>query len=206
MAVRCSHCGEELLGAVNRCWKCGRAFAAQPTLDGLPPVRCVPLADEVPEVAVAVVAQEPQEADASHLTIDGSLGLRRGSPFANSSPLRPAEGRVLPLSLLPLAKVTTPVRPNSVAIGGAIGGIVLGVFALVLAPFRAEAAIVAVIGLAMGIWGLFSPRRGWALVGLLFCCLAIGWASYTGARMINSVLNRNKAWETDDVEMEDVTP
>ncbi len=39
MAVRCSKCGEELLGAVNRCWKCGQMFALHPEIDGTPPVR-----------------------------------------------------------------------------------------------------------------------------------------------------------------------
>src|SRR4051795_11818810 len=39
MAVRCSKCGEELLGAVNRCWKCGQTFALHPEMDGTPPVR-----------------------------------------------------------------------------------------------------------------------------------------------------------------------
>ena len=35
MAVRCSKCGEELLGPVNRCWKCGQQFAAQAEIGGL---------------------------------------------------------------------------------------------------------------------------------------------------------------------------
>jgi len=30
VAVKCSKCGEELLGAVNRCWRCGQAFVASP--------------------------------------------------------------------------------------------------------------------------------------------------------------------------------
>jgi hypothetical protein len=39
MAVHCAKCGEELLGAVNRCWKCGQIFVRRPEMDGLPPVR-----------------------------------------------------------------------------------------------------------------------------------------------------------------------
>src|SRR5436190_1837659 len=39
MTVRCSKCGEELLGAVNRCWKCGQTFALRPEIDGRPPIR-----------------------------------------------------------------------------------------------------------------------------------------------------------------------
>ena len=43
MAVRCSKCGEELLGPVNRCWKCGQQFSAQAETGGLPPVRYAPV-------------------------------------------------------------------------------------------------------------------------------------------------------------------
>jgi hypothetical protein len=39
MSVSCGHCGEPLMGAVNRCWRCGHEFA-QTAEDGrLPPVR-----------------------------------------------------------------------------------------------------------------------------------------------------------------------
>ena len=72
-----------------------------------------------------------------------------------------------------------------------------------LAPFRTEAAVVALIGMVMGIWGLYSPKRGWALVGLLICCLAIGIASYTGAKGLNAYMNRNKAWDPDAAEFDD---
>jgi len=48
MAVKCTKCDEELLGAVNRCWKCGQTFAAHPEADGQPPVRveCSPAGNE----------------------------------------------------------------------------------------------------------------------------------------------------------------
>lgn len=39
MPVHCAACGEELLGAVNRCWRCGRTFAHAPTPESEPPVR-----------------------------------------------------------------------------------------------------------------------------------------------------------------------
>ncbi|MFO0821239.1 MAG: hypothetical protein U1A77_25065 [Pirellulales bacterium] len=39
MPVHCAACGEELLGAVNRCWRCGRSFAHAPTPESEPPVR-----------------------------------------------------------------------------------------------------------------------------------------------------------------------
>jgi hypothetical protein len=39
MAASCGKCGEELLGAVNRCWRCGHVFDGLPGEDGQPPVR-----------------------------------------------------------------------------------------------------------------------------------------------------------------------
>ena len=72
-------------------------------------------------------------------------------------------------------------------------------FALVLSPFRFEAAIIALIGLVMGIWGLYSPRRGWALVGMLLCCLGVSIGTFTGARQLYLYLNRNAPIETEAV-------
>ena len=218
MSVRCSHCGEELLGAVNRCWKCGHAFAAQPTTDGLPPVRRVPLAPEPVAATVAesggVATSEAPRSESADAPIraelagapsaDAARPLRSGSPFSPHATPAPVAAP-LPLTQLPPSSYrrAVPQRPNIVAVGGAVGSISLGLFALVLSPFRAEAAIVALIGMAMGIWGLYSPRRAWALVGLLICCLAIGLASYTGAKALNAFLNRNKAWDPDTVDVED---
>lgn len=41
--VFCSHCGEELLGSVNRCWRCGRQFVAEYNPENDPPVRRSPI-------------------------------------------------------------------------------------------------------------------------------------------------------------------
>ena len=50
MAVHCSHCREELMGAVNRCWRCGQPINAD-SFDGeLPPLRRAPLTIVTPEM------------------------------------------------------------------------------------------------------------------------------------------------------------
>jgi hypothetical protein len=41
--VVCSHCGEELMGSVNRCWRCGRTFVAEHNPENLPPIRRRPI-------------------------------------------------------------------------------------------------------------------------------------------------------------------
>ncbi|MFM7073758.1 MAG: hypothetical protein ACKO38_18380 [Planctomycetota bacterium] len=43
MKVHCGYCGEEMMGAVNRCWRCGHRFAATPAADGQPPIRRDPI-------------------------------------------------------------------------------------------------------------------------------------------------------------------
>lgn len=47
MPIFCSHCNEELFGAVNRCWKCGRHFSARPAAGDTPPIRRAPAAGPI---------------------------------------------------------------------------------------------------------------------------------------------------------------
>jgi hypothetical protein len=75
-------------------------------------------------------------------------------------------------------------RKSLMAMGGTVGSLVLAVFALALAAFRFEAALIAGLGLVMGIWGLYSPRRKLALVAMLLCWLGIGIGTYTGVRQL----------------------
>lgn len=101
MSVRCSHCGEELMGAVNRCWRCGRAFAATPTVSSAPPVRREPVEgplDLPPWIASSLVVAEvvqpateggdvPVDAEvgaaSATLTTSAVASIRRGSPFSD---------------------------------------------------------------------------------------------------------------------------
>jgi hypothetical protein len=203
MAVRCAHCGEELLGAVNRCWKCGQQFVARPTVEGLPPVRVEPAA-----LAAAAVATAPVSTDALDARVleDSAEGAALTSPVPQPPPSifqPPPHPLATPLPM-PVPPRSTPQRPNLAALGGAYGAVVLGGFALVLAPFRWEAAFVAFVGLLMGIWGVYSPRRNWALVGMLLCTAALGWGTFTGMRQLYQYLNRNAPVTVEEPLEEDV--
>ena len=195
MAVHCAKCGEELLGAVNRCWKCGQIFARRPEMDGLPPVRMErpPAAGEPLE---AIVLEEGDEGVAV--------------PVAVAAP--PAAGFPLPPPVAPTVQfIPKPMKPppstsqmiearrhSLMAMGGTVGALAIGVFALILAPFRFEAAIVGLIGLGLGLWGLHSPKRNWALVGLLLCCLAIGLGAYRGANDLYVFIKNQQPMEIED--------
>jgi hypothetical protein len=175
MAVHCAKCGEELMGAVNRCWKCGQVFARHPESDGLPPVRMErpPAAGEPLE---AIVLDDAGQAAPVAVAAPPAAGFPP-PPVAPTVQFIPK-----PIAAAPsTAKLVEARRQSLVAMGGTVGALAIGVFALILAPFRFEAAIVGLIGLGLGLWGLHSPKRNWALVGLLLCCLAIGLGAYRGA-------------------------
>lgn len=62
MATICSNCGEELIGAVNRCWRCGREFDVDALAD-VPPVRRMRILPEYLHArTVAAPAPPPDDA------------------------------------------------------------------------------------------------------------------------------------------------
>lgn len=214
MSVRCSKCGDELLGAVNRCWKCGQQFTAQPDPGGLPPVRYKPI-ELPPDVVLAEVAGSaegeqlgaenileapavdqlaaaPSRVATRELPASASSDarpIRSGSPFVQGAVMRPVTTPAFPRH--PLLPGTSPRIPgpagyDPVAVAGAIASILVGLFALSIAWMTSPVAIggailIALIGFSLGIWGLYSKRRGWALLGILISCAAIGLATYSGA-------------------------
>ena len=114
MAVRCSHCGEELMGAVNRCWKCGRAFSAQPATDGLPPVRRVPVAavsaEAINESSDAVVKAEVAT---ELVAAKADKPIRSGSPFSLAAiPASHSAQAIQPAPLVPLSALPLPTALN----------------------------------------------------------------------------------------------
>jgi hypothetical protein len=193
MAVRCAKCGEELLGAVNRCWKCGQVFVRHPEMDGLPPVRM----ERSPE------ASEPLEA----IVLDDATAGSPAAPAAVAAASPVAIAQVAPaVQFLPkraapppsTAEIVEARRQSMMAMGGTVGALLLGIFSLILSPFRVEGAVVALFGLGMGLWGLYSTRRNWALVGLLLCCLGIVLGAYRGANDLYILIKKNQPVEVDE--------
>ena len=189
----CPHCGDELLGAVNRCWKCGQRVS-QPEMV---------LEAEVLE-PVVVTASEP-ESDTATLTAvevervtgeDLSLAMpkeppRRGSPFAFDTRLNAATQATVYLSdgpyrremkhpAGPFGSQPTPTRykQNQAAIGGVVAALVLGIVSLFVLPLTVFGIIPALLGVFLGIYGLYSDRRAFAIVALLLCCLATAGGLY----------------------------
>ena len=183
MSVRCAKCGEELMGAVNRCWKCGQMFVRRPDIDGQPPVRV----DWQPPEAVidAILLDEPAAGDAQAPAETASAPPAAVAAAAHPVALPPQSpyGIPRPAATSPsTAAIVEANRRSMIAMGGTVTSLVLGIFGLALAAFRFEGAVIAAIGLLMGLWGLYSRKRNWALVAMLLCALGITLGTYRGVR------------------------
>jgi len=186
-AVHCSKCGEELLGAVNRCWKCGQMFALPPEMGGRPPVR---------EAGVVAALQPLEAVVVDQVAPQGESPFAGGGAMSGAAPV--ASARIAPSRAASTAELIEARRAGMMAMGGTVTSLVLGLFSAIFAALWPPAAIVAVLGLLMGIWGLSSPRRNLALVGMLLCCLAIGFGTFGMARQVYIGILQNKAISIDD--------
>lgn len=191
MAVRCAQCGEELLGAVNRCWRCGANVLSRAGDANLPPVRRPPLAmppessaiaDES-EVVTAAFADPVSEGEGPSTSRTGE-GIDAGGSGAGAAS---HEGRTARRVGSPFAGQTHGGRTDrwrrlyrSRASAGVIAGFVLSLFAIVAGFFTVWAVLAAIIGLGLGLWGLTSAHRGTAVATILLCCLTLLIGSFVG--------------------------
>jgi hypothetical protein len=256
MPVHCAKCGEELLGAVNRCWRCGTALVPQSGPSGIPPVRRAPVeapldaaviddkapvatdgpnADEAndgkahvdavssganAEPAVATKeaeSKQPREHNAPQRgtaqTTAPKVGATKADEPNATSPTK-TDARVDPAHTAtpkpaPTTGTVTTGTPNSrspassvsyrgrtAALGGAIGAVALGALGIVSAVlFPIGGVLTAMLGLAMGIWGLFSQRRLLAFAGILLCCLALATGAILGGIQLYDAAIGHKPWE-----------
>ena len=82
MSVVCDKCGEQLMGAVNRCWKCGTVFARVATNDQ-PPVRRAPvLAAYLTATQVATPSPTVEEVVFLAEAVDAAVTAQAATPTA----------------------------------------------------------------------------------------------------------------------------
>lgn len=101
MRAQCGYCGEEILGAVNRCWRCGHRFSSSASGDGQPPVRRTPITtplDGSPPSIEALVVDDG---------VDRGVEIVPATNTERSPASEAARG--------PAVSVATPVRPPSVS-------------------------------------------------------------------------------------------
>jgi hypothetical protein len=177
MTVQCAHCGEPLLGSVNRCWKCGRSLIAHAGPADVPPVRRSPIVGPLDGALPAILLDEPAPAGlaAAETAPEGRPPVRKGSPFAvATSPTAPSRRTRSPFS----AEIPT-YRPNpSTHLAGRMS-ILLGVIALAIAyPFWPGGLAIAAAGIGFAIWSLNGQKRVAACIGLTVCLSALIFALY----------------------------
>lgn len=198
MTVICANCGEELLGAVNRCWRCGKVVVSTPDAGEAPPIRRqpvdlrAPLRPDVPprieeatgeptlEVEIVHVAGEessgppvPEAAASGDAPPDSGSESAAGSRAAPSS--SPASKTATDESSdAPLAAPrTADYRPRGLADVAAVLTVILGLATIGLGLLSGWALLLGILGLSAGIWALRSRWKSLAVVGLLLCCLGM---------------------------------
>jgi hypothetical protein len=170
LAVHCGNCGEELLGAVNRCWKCGTASPADvsaPTTNATPTAETANADDPI----WAEIIEENADFQSTEHGME--------APIANEQ----TEAAGQPSYYLPNSGPPRNRLAQS-AIGGAIGSVVLGLIGLVGSFFSVASLVVSTVGFGLGLWGLISDKKALATVGLIICLVAILVGGYQGVRLL----------------------
>src|SRR5262245_53746233 len=180
MAVLCSHCGEELMGAVNRCWKCGKPIQSHSGPCDVPPIRRSPITGPLNAPLEAMVLEEPLDREAA------PPDNRRGSPFETDATISRVSGASPSPATTPPPPSTTPQKTKrqpgpdyAVTQFASIAAVGLGILAWGVS-FRIPIATVciALFAIGLGVWGLFGYRRGVAIFALLLSCSALAWGAF----------------------------
>jgi hypothetical protein len=171
MAVQCAHCGEELLGSVNRCFRCGQTLVAHAGPTDLPPVRRPPIADPVDAPVAAILVSDQVDDESRNVP-----PMRTGSPFTSPSTTLPhtLQARFQNLASVPGPRASS-LAPN-LAGGFSIG---LGVIACVISyAFWPGGVGIALAGIGFGLWSLASHKRLLGTSGLVLSVIGFAVAVY----------------------------
>jgi hypothetical protein len=206
MAVQCAKCGEELMGSVNRCWRCGQEFVARRTEGDLPPVRRSPVVDAATEVFVAEVSvieaptlEANVAAEPAQSQRDTNV-VRRGSPFGDRGTailetVKPGTGNS---GRDEQREREVRFQKNGGAAASATLTLPLAVVSFAAAfLFPIAGGLLSLLGIGFGVWGLSSRRRGLAVVGLLLCCLSLVIAAFNGGIDLYVSWYGVAPWESD---------
>lgn len=182
MTVHCSHCGEPLMGSVNRCWRCGHSLVVVAGEPELPPIRRPPVNLEPVPTASLVEPERPAKSDESptaqdlappYPTPQNHAAQNHAAQNHAAQNAAPADGESVPTE--PIRRLPTlPTYPKQVfAESCAITSVVVGVLTAFTSILTAWSFIPALVGLVLGVVGLGSERRKTAAVGVALCCLVI---------------------------------
>lgn len=71
------------------------------------------------------------------------------------------------------SRIRFNVNDSLAANGGAVGAVVLGIWSILGAMFSSISIVNAIMGMVLGLWGLTSPRKSLAILGLALCAMGI---------------------------------
>lgn len=171
----CQSCDEELVGTVNRCWRCGREVD-------------VSLLSEVPPIRRAPVALSMEDSDSAARPASGEP--------PPSEHAVPTEARnVWTDTLLPLlqgANLNERQRHHC-----AVASVTCGSLSCLLGFFTGWSILLSFVAIPLGVMGMQARRRDLALLGLVLAVIGmflgffqIGsglWAKYQSRRWINDL-------------------
>lgn len=187
-----------MLGAVNRCWKCGTSFESSACDDDGPPVRRAPIVDlepaagpaaDAPVMAELAELEEPGAASAAAPEV-AKPGLKPETPVPEVQRAEPPVATAAVTAGRAEGKGPTPTRPPAVLpkprfrishrYGGWLGALalLLGLASAAFSYHSYWALPGSLAGLALGIWALAGKRRGAAMVGIIICCIAFSVSGY----------------------------
>ena len=184
MPVNCSHCGEPLMGSVNRCWRCGQSLVVVAGEPELPPIRRERVELASVPTASLVDSEVDGNSSADSLPTDSSpfneLLQAPVSPRATDAAeaTRDAISATGSSDAIPVEPARrSPVQPKYpkkvFAESCAITSVVVGVLTAFTALLTAWSLIPALVGIVLGIVGLGSERRKTAAVGIAICCAVV---------------------------------
>jgi len=209
MKSTCANCGEELLGAVNTCWRCGASVFSIETAEASATVP--PSTDaEIVEAELAPSSGDESPGDES----PDRDGMKIACDAPNRQPVQEAAAAVDALAAdaaqqqFRVANVGTQAGQAAVAAphvrsmappthyaryaaatGGAVGALVLAAMSLVFAYFTIGAMFTALLGIGMGAWGIQSNHRKMAITAMALCCLAVVLSAGFGAVNLYTEIN-----------------
>lgn len=212
MTIHCGKCGAELLGAVNRCWKCGQQVVSRADGVSAPPVRRPPVDGplEIPpwEALAAVIVDDEPAASEATATEAAESRSRRGSPFALGAALRQARGLVRPNREPSSKKTAFPDRSGApVAVERPSGPMDYLPSALAIAfaggsfstqDYPEIMLAVSVVGLAFALVAVVRRPGALSIIAVLVCFLATARGGYSTSVTVYERIYGQSPWANDD--------
>lgn len=108
---------------------------------------------------------------------DPATGVGANDPSIIVATMVGSEGRSEAIEVTQVFAKPREMPPNIqnlAAVGGAVGALLLGIWSIVGATISPYASINAAVGILMGFWGISSPRKKMAIIGMVLCLIGLG--------------------------------